>query len=55
MNTPAKSPHVAGNWAARGLIAAGRGIALAGLTLAAIGLWAALLTEVAFARSSRPA
>src|SRR5215472_2166736 len=39
----------AGNWAVRGVVAAWRGIVLAGFTLAAIGLWAALLTEVAFA------
>jgi len=39
----------AGNWAVRGVVAAWRGIVLAGCTLAAIGLWAALLTEVAFA------
>jgi len=49
MDTPTKSQDRAGNWTARGLIAAGRGTALAGLTLAAIGLWAVLLTVVAFA------
>jgi hypothetical protein len=49
MDTPTKNQDRAGNWAACGAAAAGRGIALAGLTLAAIGLWVALLTEVAFA------
>jgi hypothetical protein len=49
MDTSARSKDRAGNWVARGVIAAGRGIALAGLTLAATGLWAALLTEVAVA------
>ena len=49
MATPTKSQDRAGNWAVRGLIAARRGIALAGLTLAAVGLWTVLLTAVAFA------
>jgi hypothetical protein len=48
-DTPTKIQDRAGNWVARGLIAAGRGIALAGLTLAAVGLWVVLLTAVALA------
>ncbi len=48
-DTPATHRDRAGNWAARGAAAAVRGIALAGLTLAATGLWAALLTEMALA------
>ena len=38
-----------GNWATRGAVAAGRGIAFAGLTLAAYGLWVVLLVGVALA------
>jgi hypothetical protein len=49
MGTPTKRQDRAGNCMARGLIAAGRGIALAGLTLAAVGLWVVFLTVVAFA------
>jgi hypothetical protein len=36
-----------GNWATRGAVAAGRGTALFGFTLASLGLWAVLLTAVA--------
>lgn len=49
MNTPTTSQSHASNWAARGLAATGHGIAFFGFTLAATGLSAALLTEVAFA------
>ena len=38
-----------GNWAARGAVAAGRGIALTGLTLAGLVLWAVFATAVTLA------
>jgi hypothetical protein len=38
-----------GNWATRGTIAAGRGIALAGHTLAGLVLWVVFATAVALA------
>jgi hypothetical protein len=47
MNRPVNYHEHSRNWAARGVIAVGQGIALAGLTVAALGLWTALLTEVA--------
>jgi RND superfamily putative drug exporter len=43
---PASAGH-SGNWAARGAVAAGRGIALAGLTLAGLVLWLVLATALA--------
>ncbi len=38
-----------GNWATRGIVAAGRGIALIGLTLAGLVLWVAFATAVTLA------
>jgi len=38
-----------GNWATRGTVAAGRGIALVGLTLVGLGLWLAFATAVTLA------
>jgi len=38
-----------GNWATRGTVAAGRGVALAGFTLAGLGLWAVFATAVTLA------
>jgi hypothetical protein len=49
MTTPTNAQPRAGNWATRGAVAAGRGIALAGLTLAAYGLWVVLLIALALA------
>ena len=42
-------PDRSGNWATRGVVAAGRGIALAGLTLAGLALWVAFATAVTLA------
>jgi len=49
MDTTARPQRAAGNWATRGIVAAGRGLALFGLTLYALGLWAVLLIAVALA------
>jgi hypothetical protein len=38
-----------GNWATRGAVAAGRGIALVGLTLVGLVLWVVFATAVALA------
>src|SRR5690349_8685766 len=38
-----------GNWATRGIVAAGRGIALVGLTLVGLALWVAFATAVTLA------
>ena len=46
---PAASPGLGGNWATRGAVAAGRGIALTGLTLAGVALWVASATAVTLA------
>ena len=45
----AASPERSGNWATRGTVAAGRGIALVGLTLTGVVLWAAFATAVTLA------
>ena len=45
----AASPDRSGNWATRGTVAAGRGIALVGLTLAGLVLWVVFATAVALA------
>jgi hypothetical protein len=46
---PAGRPDRGGNWATRGTVAAGRGIALVGLTLAGLVLWVVLATAVTLA------
>jgi putative drug exporter of the RND superfamily len=43
------SPDRGGNWATRGIVAAWRGIALVGLTLAGLVLWVAFATAVTLA------
>jgi hypothetical protein len=43
------SPDRSGNWATRGAVAAGRGIALVGLTLVGLGLWVVFATAVTLA------
>lgn len=45
----AASPDRSGNWATRGTVAAGRGIALVGLTLAGLVLWVVFATAVTLA------
>jgi hypothetical protein len=45
----AAGPDRSGNWATRGIVAAGRGIALVGLTLEGLGLWVAFATAVTLA------
>jgi hypothetical protein len=45
----AVSPGRGGNWATRGAVAAGRGIALVGLTLLGVVLWVAFATAVTLA------
>ena len=45
----AVSPGRGGNWATRGAVAAGRGIALVGLTLVGVVLWVAFATAVTLA------
>jgi hypothetical protein len=45
----AVSPDRSGNWATLGFVAAGRGIALVGLTLAGLVLWAVFATAVTLA------
>ena len=45
----AASPDRGGNWATRGAVAAGRGIALVGLTLVGVVLWVAFATAVTLA------
>ncbi|HET6191841.1 MAG TPA: sensor domain-containing protein [Trebonia sp.] len=45
----AASPGRGGNWASRGTVAAGRGIALVGLTLVGVVLWVAFATAVTLA------
>ena len=45
----AASPGPGGNWATRGAVAAGRGIALVGLTLVGVVLWVAFATAVTLA------
>jgi Putative sensor len=49
MNTSTSTQPHTGNWATRGAVATGRGLALAGLTLAAYGLWVVLLIALALA------
>jgi hypothetical protein len=46
---PAASPDRGGNWATRGIVAAGRGIALVGLTLEGLVLWVAFAAAVTLA------
>lgn len=46
MNAAAQAPGRTQNWAVRGAVAAGRGAALFGFTLAALGLWTVLLIAV---------
>jgi hypothetical protein len=46
---PDAGPDRGGNWATRGAVAAGRGIALVGLTLVGVGLWLAFATAVTLA------
>jgi putative drug exporter of the RND superfamily len=45
----AASPDRSGNWATRGIVAAGRGIALVGLTLVGFVLWVVFATAVTLA------
>jgi putative drug exporter of the RND superfamily len=45
----AASPDRSGNWAIRGIVAAGRGIALVGLTLVGLALWIMFATAVTLA------
>ena len=49
MNGTVASRGGAGNWVTQGMSAAGRGVALTGLTLAALGLWVALVVGVTLA------
>ena len=47
MNTSTPARPRTGNWVTRGTVATGRGLALAGLTLAVYGLWVVLLIALA--------
>jgi hypothetical protein len=47
MNTSTSTRPRTGNWVTRGAVATGRGLALAGLTLAAYGRWVVLLIALA--------
>ena len=48
-DTTTHTPSRTGNWATRGAVAVGRGVALAGLTLTAFALWVVLVIAVALA------